>query len=58
MRPGENVHQYTHLAQCAGQLADMHIHAPGFALAGRSQWAGVNREEGYPFCGQLLVTTI
>ena len=58
MRPGEDVHQYTHFAQSASQLTDMNVHTPRFALTGWSQRAGVNREEGYPCCGQFLVTTI
>ena len=62
--PGKNVHVHAGIAQCTGQLPDVHVHAPSLALARRGQGAGVEGYKGYSCFVQLwptaqgLVTTM
>ena len=58
MAPGENIHRNALGAQSGGQLADVDVHPPGFALSGRRQGTRVKADECGPFDIQIRVTTI
>ncbi len=46
------------IAQGRRQLPDVYVHAPGFSLAGSSQWTRMEGDECRPVHAQLFVTTI